>query len=364
MGAQDPAGARSQVSLPAPATAGVPWVCVYEPVRRELDLVAARVTTLATTATPPLGEAAGILAQSPGKLLRPALVLLAGLAGPPAPPSRATRQRARLVAAASAFELLHLASLTHDDILDASPVRRGVPSAWGRWGTEVALLAGNHLYGKAMHQASLAGRRATRSLCRTIDALLTGEVLELRNDRASGRRAYMTLATAKTAVFCAECCGLGAVLAGAGRPTVSALRSYGRSLGQVYQLTDDLLDWRGDASEAGKPCLFDLSRRRFNFPLLVGLARRPVRVGRIIDQMEPSLALATVPHRSRATTDTLAELLAILRTELETTGALEETARYARRKVAGAIGSLAALPSGPPRDNLTALAESLMGRAR
>jgi len=339
--AEQPTGAESPSAT---------WVAVYEPVREELDLVAARVIALAAAGAFPLGEAAGALARSPGKLMRPALILLAGLTGPPVPSLRAARRRARLIAVASGFELLHLASLAHDDILDASPLRRGAPSVWGRWGTEIAILTGDHLYGKALAEVSLAGRRAMNSLCRAIDGLLAGEALELRaGATVAGRRGYMALATAKTAVFCAESLAVGASVAGAGRAVIAGLKSYGRALGQAYQLTDDLLDFRGDPAEMGKPCLGDLSRGRFTFPIIVGLTRRPGRVGRIIEGI----------RRAEAGADNLPRLL---RRELEACGAFEETARYARRKIDRAIAGLAVLPPGAPRDNLAVLAENLVGR--
>lgn len=345
------------MEFPARATAtqrSLPWEEIYRPVRDDLEEVAGRVAKLAGAAAAPLGEAASILATGPGKLLRPALLLLSALAGPPAPPARAARARARRLAAAAAFELLHLASLTHDDILDFSDSRRGRPTAWKRWGPGVALLAGDHLYGKAVGQASLAGCRGSRSLCRTIDALLTGEALQLQAaGRNPGRRAYLALATAKTAVFCAESCGLGAALSGAGREVVAALRAYGRALGQTYQLTDDLLDWVGDPAATGKPCRADLLRGHFTFPVVAGLARWPGRVGRAVRALETA---------TRSAAEDVSGLLAGLGRLLEAAGAFEETRRRARLLVARAVDSLGLLPPGTPRENLAALAESMVDR--
>ncbi len=364
------------------------WDGPYGPVRADLDLVAARVVSLASTAPRPLREAAAALAGRPGKLIRPALLLLSGLAGPPLPPERAARSRQRRLAAASAFELLHLASLTHDDILDSSPLRRGETSVWGRWGTGMAILTGDHFYGKAVGQASLAGRRATRSLCRAIDALLTGEAIQiLAAGRALGRRGYMSLATAKTAVFCRESCGLGAALAGCRAVVIQALRAYGQALGQAYQLTDDILDWRGQPAETGKPRLADLARGRLTFPVIVGLARRPKRVGRAIAAVAPWASRAAgaastpwaaptagaasgaeaagsrnTPGASDLTDPSLLRLLRDLAGELEACGALDETARHARMLSERAVAHLAVLPAGTPRSNLAALAANLAER--
>ncbi len=311
----------------------------------------ARVAELAADGPRLLGEAATDLARRPGKLIRPALLLLSALAGPALSSGLADRRRRRLLAAASAFELLHLASLTHDDILDASPLRRGEASVWGRWGPGVALLTGDYLYGKAVGQASLAGRRVSRSLCRTIEALLTGEAMQVESmGRPLGRRSYMALATAKTAVFCQESCGLGASLGGADTRVVDTLRAYGRQLGRAYQLTDDLLDWQGDPAETGKPRLADLARGHLTFPVIAGLARRPARVGLAVR--------AAIEHSGEEALGPLEDL----GRELEACGALGETAAQAHRCVESALARLAALPPGAPRSNLAVLAGSLLGR--
>ena len=331
---------------------------IYDPVREELALVAARVSGLAASAPGPLGEAAAGLALRPGKMLRPALLLLSAAAGrpiggPPAPP----HHRDRLVAAAAAFELLHLASLTHDDIVDASTLRRGAPSVWGRWGAGVAVLTGDHFYGKAVGQASLAGRRASRSLCRTIDALLAGEALELTATGGPGgrppaspmgRRSYLALATAKTAVFCAEACALGARLGRAAPGAVRALGGYGKALGQAYQLTDDLLDWLGDPDRMGKPGLADLARGVLNYPVIAGLNRRPASIGKAL----AALRAAGSPEAATA-------ILGDLTRRLGEAGAFEETRRHVRATTARAGSFLAALPPGPARDSLERLLERL-----
>ncbi len=340
------------MALSTPFPAGDPSD-PYGLVRGDLEIVAAKVRELASAAAPPLGEAATALADRSGKLVRPALLLLSARFGPPAPPARDFRRKTRLLAAATSLELLHLASLTHDDILDGSSVRRGGPSVWGRWGTAVAILTGDHLYGKAVGQMALAGRRASRSLCRVIDALLAGQALELRaSGRKLGRRAYLTLASAKTAVFCAEACGLGATLAGAGRETAAALRAFGTSLGQAYQLVDDLLDWTGDPDRTGKPLHLDLPRGHLNLPVIIALERRPARVGRAVATLRQAPGPQTRPA-------TLAELLALLRE----CGALEETARLARLKTLRAVARLSVLPMNPARRSLEALALALVGRA-
>lgn len=325
------------------------------PVQPLLELVSERVASLARRGHPALGEAPAALAERPGKMVRPTLLLLSSLAGPPGPPDppdRAERRKDRLVAAAAAFELLHLASLTHDDIIDSSALRRGRPSVWGRWGAEVAILTGDLLFGHAAGQAALAGKRACRSLVRVISALVTGEAMELEAaGNHLGRRAYMALATAKTAVFCAESCALGAALGGADRAVARDLRRFGLALGQAYQLTDDLLDWQGSPAGTGKPGLADLAGGRLTLPVIIGLTRRPARIGRRIAELRQ----APSPDERRA-------LLEDIRGQLAASGAFEETASVVRRKTAAAIDHLARLPAGAPRDHLSLLAGELSRR--
>jgi heptaprenyl diphosphate synthase len=350
----------SEVSFPANTDAGAglltlasAWSAVYEPVRTDLALVAARVVALSATGAFPLGQATAALAASPGKLLRPVLVLLTSLTGPPLPSQAKMRRQMRSIAAAAAFELLHLASLIHDDILDKSPIRRGLPSVWGQWGTGIAVLAGDHLYGKAMAEASRAGRRVLRCLGRVSDNLLAGEAMELTMSPATlGLRSYMTLATAKTAAFCAESCAVGAMVGWAGPAITIGLRSYGRALGQAYQLTDDLLDLRGDPAQMGKPALHDIARGRLTFPTIVGLSRRPVRVGKALDDI----------RRAAGTSPEGDDCLRTLRRELEACGAFDETTGAVRRKIARAIKALTILPCGQPRLSLEILAENLLAR--
>ncbi|MEW6031531.1 MAG: polyprenyl synthetase family protein [Bacillota bacterium] len=333
----------------------------YGPVAAELETVTGRVASLAAAGSPLLREATASLVTHPGKRVRPALLLLSSLAGAtsesgPAP-ERARlvrRSREKVLAAATAFELLHLASLTHDDILDASPLRRGQPTTWARWGTAVALLAGDHLYGKALAQASLAGRRTCRAFCGLVELLVEGQARELEvsgAERPPGRRAYMSLATAKTAAFFAESCALGATLGGAGSGTTRALRRFGRLIGQAYQLADDLLDWQGRPDRTGKPHLGDVRNGRYAFPVVAGLARRPTRVARALARVSATRPGSGVPAR-----------LEDLRLELEAAGAFEETARQVRERTRLALACLELLPPGVPRDNLDLLALVLAGR--
>jgi len=161
---------------------------------------------------------------------------------------------------------------------------------------------------------------------------------------------YLSLATAKTAVFCSECCAVGAAVGGAGPAATGALRRYGRAMGQAYQLVDDLLDWTGDPSRTGKPRLGDLTAGRLTYPVIAGLARRPRRVGRCLEDLRDCR-----PEERPG-------LLERLVYELDRSGALAETLDCAMTRTDKALTCLEVLPEGPARRSLETLALSLVSR--
>lgn len=343
------------------------------PIREQLARVAAEVAQAgAPGGGAPAGPASSLLAESsatltrnPGKLLRPALLLLCSLAGP--------RGRAallegvspevarRLRAAAAAFELLHLASLVHDDIIDRSPLRRGLRTVWGRWGTEVAVLAGDHLYGRAVSLAAQAGGVVCRSLARSVAALTDGQTLEFEaRGRPVGLRAYRAVVTGKTAFLCSEVCGTGARLGGATGGVTRALRRFGLELGRAYQAADDLLDWQGDPGRTGKGARWDLRQDSLNLPVLIGLRRRPARIGRLLDAISRAGPARTSPTRQADENTGL--LVDHLARELAECGAMAECAHRVRRYTEAAAAALERVPPGIARCSLETTARALVDR--
>lgn len=352
-----------------------PWrglAPILTPLQKHLAAVAAEVARggpapqprAPVPLSPLLGESTATLTQSPGKQLRPALLLVASLAGPGGRAAllegSAPHRARRLHWAAVAFELLHLASLAHDDLVDRSPLRRGQPTVWGRWGPETAVLAGDYLYGRAVGAAALAGGCACRGLGRAAIALVDGQTRELEaRGRPAGLRAYHAVITAKTAMLCAEVLVTGGRLGGAPAGAIRGLRRFGLELGRAYQSTDDLLDWQGQPDRTGKPGQWDLRQGNLNLPVLIGLRRRPARIGRLLAAMaearpDPADGEGSVPPSS---------LLRRLAEELEGCGAFTECARRVDRHTGAALAALKALPPGMARDSLAALARTLVGRA-
>jgi geranylgeranyl pyrophosphate synthase len=242
------------------------------PVRPELDAVERRLRSLLADLEDEnlpgelrarfaryVRPAVGHLFQRQGKLLRPYLVLLSARAAGARGPGR----EAALVHAAAAIELIHTASLAHDDMIDSSPERRGAASLHVAHGSTTAILVGDLLYARFFQElAALPGAPAALRL-RLLEVFLgvtrkmcEGEILadQMRLDgTALSPGAYLHIAEAKTAELLSACCFAGGLLGGASEAVVTALAGYGRALGLLFQIADDLAD--GDCACADRSAL-------------------------------------------------------------------------------------------------------------
>lgn len=211
----------------------------------------------------------GHLLASGGKRLRPALLLLARGEAQAAEPADATA-----LDAAAAVELIHVASLYHDDIMDRSPTRRGASSAHSRWGTGAATLAGTWLFARAQQLLRPAGPEALVAAARTAVALCSGQLREAENayHLELSVDEHLSILHDKTATLFMLAVELGAALGGRAGHERAALMNYAVNLGLAFQLCDDLLDWTGSATTLGKATGADLRGGVYNLPLLTALA--------------------------------------------------------------------------------------------
>src|SRR5262245_54474641 len=199
-----------------------------------------------------------------GKRLRPALLLLSAQA------VGAVNDDHRTLAAV--VEMIHTATLVHDDVLDEAQVRRHRDTVNARWSNQTSVLLGDYLFTHAFYLASTLD---TTFGCRAIgEATNTVCEGELRQTAAAGdfwlaRDAYLGIIEAKTAELCACCCRLGAHYAGASAATIEHLTSYGRNLGNAFQIVDDLLDLEGQEQVTGKSLGTDLAHRKMTLPLIL-----------------------------------------------------------------------------------------------
>ncbi|HZV75202.1 MAG TPA: polyprenyl synthetase family protein [Conexibacter sp.] len=258
--------------------------------------VESRLRAVAATPGERLVEIALHGIEAGGKRLRPALVLSAAMA---VGGHQAVTER--VVDAAAAVELLHLASLYHDDVLDSAPVRRGRPSANALWGNCAAVLGGDVLLAHAYGVAAALGGAELRRLCHTLIALCSGQIAETdaQFDHHRDVAHYDASIRGKTAALLSTACWLGASTAGGPTRAVDALARFGTELGIAFQIIDDVLDLYGQGHAIGKPAGSDLREGIFTLPVLIALQRDPQLVELLVEQIDER-GVAEVARRVRA----------------------------------------------------------------
>jgi octaprenyl-diphosphate synthase len=287
--------------------------------------------------------------QYRGKMLRPTLVLAAGCAAAgDAGDGAMLIEKHRIVAAV--VEMIHMATLVHDDVLDESQVRRRGATVNHLWGNETAVILGDYLISNAFHLCSTAGDPAINlALGAVTNTLCEGELVQLhhRNDYSIDRAMYMEIVGRKTASLIGECCRLGGFVSGASDEVCAALTRFGTGLGIAFQIQDDLLDLVGDPAILGKPLGQDLEKGKLTLPVIDHLARA--------DQAERGATLNLIMGGG-------ANDAAGLRVRLIESGAVARTVETAQRLVAEAKTELPRLPEGPARDLLATLADTVVTR--
>lgn len=283
---------------------------------------------------PLVSEACTHLIKAGGKRLRPALVLLSSRAGEP---NDATDL------AAVAIELVHLATLCHDDVIDETATRRGVPTVHAKWGTEVAVLAGDYLFAAGCGAGAAAGGEVPAILADAIARVCEGQIVESEtlNDPRREVAAYLATIELKTAALFCAACELGASTSGSPEAARSALVGYGAALGIAFQIVDDLLDLVGDPGVTGKELGTDLREGVFTMPVLLACAR---------DQGLVEL-LASGVH----------EIDAVL-PRVRSGGGLERSLAAAEEHARVATESLDGLPSSAFKDVLAAIAMGVVAQ--
>ncbi len=277
-----------------------------------------------------------------GKRLRPALVLLTAQACGRVEPAH------RVLAAV--VEMIHAATLVHDDILDESRVRRHTATVNAEWNNETAVLLGDYLFTHAFHlAASLDSTLACRWIGRATNLVCEGEMMQVHNrgNLDLDEAAYFEIIRGKTAELTAVSCRLGAHYAGADVATVAAMDEYGRELGVAFQIADDVMDLLGDEATTGKTLGTDLEKQKLTLPLIrmmqCSSAEVAGRVRSILDAPGP---------------DSRRQLLPLL----EQTDALTYAWEQAEQAAASAQASLELLGPSAARDVLQQMARYVVRR--
>ncbi|MBQ3914266.1 MAG: polyprenyl synthetase family protein [Paludibacteraceae bacterium] len=242
---------------------------------------------------PLLQQVAEHLLARRGKQLRPMLVLLS------AKMCRGVNEKT--IDAAVAFELLHTASLVHDDVVDDSPMRRGVATVQKRWTNKVAVLTGDYLLAKVIElTAGLRNLKLFNIVAEIGQTLAKGEVLQLHANGSMwiSESDYFKIIEQKTAALFAACTQAGAVSTGASMRAETALRTYGLELGLMFQMKDDLLDY-SDSEDTGKPTMSDIRDGKATLPLLISLQRAPQTEADEIRRLAEDLSAGTLALEGR-----------------------------------------------------------------
>ncbi len=279
-----------------------------------------------------------------GKLLRPALLLLTAKAC-----GRLTPTHHVLGAV---VELVHIATLVHDDVLDEADIRRRAATVNRLWGNEQAVLMGDFLYSHAFHLcSSIESQFAARLIGRTAITLCEGEMMQVSNRGNTDltEDEYTDIITRKTGSLIEACCHLGAYYADADAGTVERMRAFGRSLGVAFQIVDDLLDLLGDESEVGKSLGRDVYEGELTLPLIHYL--------RDADAHQRAAMLALLENGAVQRYRKVAE-------RLRNSTSITYTQSVAREHVETARAAAAQLPPSPARDSLLTMAEFVLARRK
>ncbi|MDH3212923.1 MAG: polyprenyl synthetase family protein [Myxococcales bacterium] len=312
--------------------APVTLAAIQRPVRAELDAAFAELGRIVRSDFPLIEAVNAHLLRIKGKMFRPTLLLLSAKAVERMGPSK--------TALAAAVELIHVATLVHDDSVDHSVLRRGQPTVNARFSHQIAVIMGDYLYSRAIIElVNQPDPEALRVMSRVTNDMTVGEMRELEAYDALdySMDAYTALIRAKTASLMSGACEVGAV--GAPPAQRVALRDYGTHLGMAFQITDDVLDYTETERVTGKPSGLDLKEHKITLPLIAGLphmsAAERQRVSAVMADPEP-------------TDETVADVIGIVHARGGVSAARAQAAAYAER----AAAALAVVSEGEARDAL------------
>ncbi len=305
---------------------------IQAPIQERLDSVVDEIRRIVVSDFAPVETVNQYLTRIRGKLFRPGLLLLADeLDGSPTP---------QATTLAAIVELVHLATLVHDDAVDHSVLRRGMPTVNAVWSHQVAIIMGDYLYTRALMEIARLGRlEPIRVLADAANAMTVGEMRQLSaHDALDFSEAdYYALIESKTASLMSAACELGALT---GAPALRArMKRFGRELGLAFQIADDLLDYTADSADTGKPTGLDLREHKVTLPLIavlprLGDAERTI-VGGLFTDPEPD-------------EERIAGVVEIVRLY----GGLEYAREAALECASRAADALEGIPAGPALDAL------------
>jgi geranylgeranyl pyrophosphate synthase len=322
---------------------------ILQIVQDELQLVEEKMRATIPDQYPLLSSAVDYLLSSGGKRLRPTLVILASKFRPPELAGEMEDIREKVISLAAGWELLHTATLVHDDFIDGATTRRGRPTLNVTWPSSATVLAGDFLFARsAALSAETRNVEVMTTFANTLTVICNGELRQIfsERDRLPTLEEYYQRIYAKTSSLFAAAAETGAVLAAAPAAGVQALRDYGYNLGMAFQIIDDVLDYVGDEARIGKPLGSDLRQGIITLPAL-RFAAAGGDASRVINAANDS--------RNDG------EIQALV-AEICASGAIEDSLAQAQEFVQAAQESLVILPANPYRQALHELADFVIER--
>lgn len=284
-----------------------------------------------------INQLAFYIVNGGGKRMRPMLVLLSARA--------LDYDGAHHINLSTIIEFIHTATLLHDDVVDASELRRGQETANAVWGNEASVLVGDFLYSRAFEMMVEVGNpRIMQIMAQTTNTIAEGEVLQLlnTNDAATTEERYLEVIQRKTAKLFEAAAQIGAVISTATCVQEQALARYGMHIGAAFQLIDDILDYSASSEQIGKNIGDDLAEGKPTLPLI-----HAMRIGTQSQADTIRQAIETGGRKN----------IAAVMAAIESTDALSYTARAAEKEAQSAAESIASLPASAYKDALFALAE-------
>ncbi|MBD2043570.1 solanesyl diphosphate synthase [Microcoleus sp. FACHB-672] len=315
---------------------------LFSPVEADLRVLTENLKQLVSARHPILFAAAEHLFGATGKRVRPAIVLLI---------SRATMQELDITPRhrrlAEITEMIHTASLVHDDVVDESEVRRGIPTVHSSFGNRVAVLAGDFLFAQSSwYLANLDNLAVVKLLSEVIMDLAEGEIQQGLNrfDTDFSIEAYLEKSYYKTASLIANSSKAAGLLSEVSEELAEDLYSYGRHIGLAFQIVDDILDFTGSTEALGKPAASDLKSGNLTAPVLFALEEKPY--------------LEALIEREFSQAGDIEQALAYIK---ESTG-IDRSRELAAHHAQLAVQHITKLPPSEPRQTLINLADYVLSR--
>lgn len=310
---------------------------IYSFLKNDLSVIEKAVNQTIQSDNTVLREASSQLLQAGGKRIRPVFVLLSGKFG--------DYDIERMKAVAVSLELIHTASLVHDDVIDEAEVRRGEPTIKSRWDNRIAMYTGDYIFARSLENLSvLENPRAHQILANTMVELCLGEIEQIKDkyNTEQNLRTYLRRIKRKTALLIAASCRLGAIAAHTKDEYERALYQYGYFVGMSYQIIDDVLDFTASEKELGKPAGSDLLQGNITLPVLLS--------------MEDPKFKKDLESAFEREEDLTAEELQPLIAVVQSNGSIERSLEISDQYLKKAYQSLAKLPANRSKQTLKGIA--------